>query len=120
MVIILQAYFSIEKAILQQLANAKQLVDSIWQCVTPQAQELISKEHEDLSESIQNTFNIAKSRTAELDRASNLWKAYMDLMGIVNNAIARAEEPQEPGANLGALKYNLANTKEALKALQVP
>ncbi|CAG7726205.1 unnamed protein product [Allacma fusca] len=113
-----KTYFNNEKAITQQLSSAKQLVDSIWPCVSPQDQELISKEHQELNDLIRNTFNLSKSKIAELEKASNLWNSYRELYGAIESAIAKAEEPIEPGTNLGALKYNLAAAREIIATLQ--
>ena len=79
----------------------------------------MSKDQQNLNELVQNTFNNAKSKEAELEQASSLWKNYLELINIVEGVISKAEVPEEPAITLGALKHNLISAQTALGNLQV-
>jgi FtsZ-binding cell division protein ZapB len=81
-------------------------------------QEAFSKDQEDLMERVQNVFNSAKSHQARLEQNANLWKNYLDLLGIVQAVIAKAESPEEPATTITALRSNLSNVQSAYAGLQ--
>jgi FtsZ-binding cell division protein ZapB len=69
-------------------------------------------------ERVQNVFNSAKSHQARLEQNANLWKNYLDLLGIVQAVIAKAESPEEPATTITALRSNLSNVQSAYAGLQ--
>jgi len=93
-------------------------VDKIWSSLAAPHQESLSKEQEDLIERVQNVFNSAKSHQARLEQNANLWKNYLDLLGIVQAVVTKAELPEEPATSITALRNNLSNVQAAYSGLQ--
>ncbi|ODN01313.1 Nesprin-1 [Orchesella cincta] len=113
-----KSYFGNEKAVFQHLHNVKGVVDKIWPSLVAHEQEAMSKDQEDLHELVQNTFNSAKSLQARLEQNVTLYKTYLDLLNVVQGAIAKAELPEEPATTLNALRVNLANVQSAYTNMQ--
>jgi hypothetical protein len=114
-----KAFFGNEKSILNQVQIVKQQVDKIWPSLVVQEQEILRKDQDDLIERVQNTFNSAKNHHARLEQNSTVWKNYLDLLGIVQEVIQKAELPEEPATTLSALRNNLHNITSAASGLQV-
>jgi len=95
------------------------MVDKIWPSLQVSEQELLGKEHEDLNEAVQNTFNSAKSQEAFLEENASLWKSYSDLLNVLQSSIAKAELPEEPASTLAAVRSNFCNVQNALSHMQV-
>lgn len=114
-----KAYFNgNEKQIFGQLQGVKAVVDKIWPSLVVPEQEALSKDQEDLHEMVHNTFNSSKSLQARLEQNVTLYKTYLDLLGVVQGAIAKADMPEEPATNLNALRGNLASVQSAYTNMQ--
>ncbi|KAK9890572.1 hypothetical protein WA026_011942 [Henosepilachna vigintioctopunctata] len=106
--------------------NMKELVtvhiqkaaDEIWPSLTSSEQEELSKERQNLTQTLKNTLNSAKSQRAQLEQGAEIWKEYSQSLDKVKSVIARTKFVDEPVSTLAGLHFNIQKISHALNDIQ--
>jgi len=101
------------------VTQIQQSGDRIWPSLCTSEQEELSAEHQLATQSLKNTLNLARSRKAQLDQDSELWKEYLNLMERVRHIAARNRFVDDAVSSLPSLHSNIQRITYSLNDIQV-
>nr|CAD7429520.1 unnamed protein product [Timema monikensis] len=112
-------FFSTEPAMKELVSQQiQQAADHIWPSLTGVEQEELSREQQQLTQLLKNTLNSAKSRRAQLEQDTEMWRDYRDTLAKVRGVLARSEFNDEPVTSLAGLHFNIQKLTHGLNDIQ--
>lgn len=113
-------FFSTEASMRELISiNIQKAADDIWPSLTTGEQEELSREQQNLTQTLKNTLNSAKSQKAKLEQSADMWKHYCQAVDKVESVIARSRFVDEPVSTLAGLHFNVQKISHALNDIQV-
>nr|CAD7570990.1 unnamed protein product [Timema californicum] len=113
-------FFSTEPAMKELVSQQiQQAADHIWPSLTGVEQEELSREQQQLTQLLKNTLNSAKSRRAQLEQDTEMWRDYRDALAKVRGVLARSEFNDEPVTSLAGLHFNIQKLTHGLNDIQM-
>lgn len=116
---VFQIFFSSEPSIRELLQKIQQAGDRIWPSLSSVEQEELSREQQQLTQLLKNTMNSARSRRAQLEQDTEIWKDYLQLLDKVHTVLSRTRFTDEPVSTLAGLHFNIQKVGHALNDIQV-
>lgn len=115
-----QLYFNNESNIRELISeNIQNCNDLIKVSLTPEEQEELSMNQQQLLQILKNTLNSARSKQATLLQASELWKEYQQTVSQIESVVSKATVPEEPVSTLSGLLSNMQKVTNVLDDVQV-
>ncbi|XP_059468655.1 muscle-specific protein 300 kDa isoform X2 [Neocloeon triangulifer] len=111
-------FFSNEPMVKELVTQIQQSGDRIWPSLCTSEQEELSAEHQLATQSLKNTLNLARSRKAQLDQDSELWKEYLKLKERVQHISGRNRFVDDSVSSLPSLHSNIQRITYALNDIQ--
>lgn len=115
-----QLFFSSESSIRELVSQQIQAASNeIWPSLSSSEQEELSLRQQRLTQLLKNTLNLAKSRQAQLEQDSEVWKDYQTSLDKVRATLARAQFSDEPVTTLAGIQFNIQKITHAQNDTQV-
>ncbi|XP_039285327.1 nesprin-1-like [Nilaparvata lugens] len=115
-----KVYFSREPSMRELVSQQiKAASDEIWPSLSSSEQEDLSQKQQRLTQLLKNTLNLARSRQAQLEQDSEVWKDYLQSLDKVKATLARAKFDDEPVTTAAGLQFNIQKINHALTDTQV-
>jgi nesprin-1 len=114
-----QKFFTNEPMVKELVTQIQQSGDRIWPSLCTSEQEELSAEHQQATQALKNTLNLARSRKAQLDQDSELWKEYLNLKEKVHHIAGRNKFVDDSVSSLPSLHSNIQRIAYSLNDIQV-
>ncbi|GLH12192.1 Nesprin-1, partial [Gryllus bimaculatus] len=98
--------------------HIQQAADRIWPSLSAPEQEELSQEQQQLTQSLKNTLNLARSKQALLEQNIEVWRDYCHALDKVQAILSRSQFSDEPGCTLAGLQFSIQKINHALTDIQ--